>query len=616
MYLTNENSRILVSGYESVIPRFIKQIILLTGGIEKSNVITFDFEEKKFINLIEFLKRNKIEYSVDLFLASFLNKYFSKIQDFSHHAAKALEIKNNLNDAAKGYVEFISSIRKKIERSLYEHQLKAAYHMAYSLNSCNFSVPGSGKTTIVYAAYTYLKNLGKVEKLLIVGPLSSSIAWKNEYYECFLREPNFVNLNEFSQSEKTKYFKRYKEIQSEINFINYEAFNNIKKPLHEFLDKNNVMVVLDEAHKIKNPSAKRSRSIMSFADKAVSRVILTGTPIPNGYIDLYNLFEFIWPGKNIIGFNPNQLKKIGGSYKYESDVKRLMNNIDPFYIRITKDALGLPKPIFNDPIHVSMGEYQRKIYDFIADDFLESEYYGGDFELQMDLKRAKLIRLMQSLTNPSALCKSINENEYEDSELFHLICNYENYEIPQKYITVLNLVQDIILNNGKVIVWTQFIYNLKGLKRFFDLYDINSELLFGDIDNIEREAIINKFHSDERLTVIIANPAAVAESISLHKACHNAIYMDMSFNAAHYMQSKDRIHRVGLKPDDETNYYFLLCNDSVDEVIYKRVLEKEKAMLDIIEGKTVPLFSGDFESDLSDADIDIVYNYLRKERVN
>ncbi len=615
MYLTNENNKIIISDYESLISRLVRQVILLTEGFEDLNTIVFDFEEKKVINLIEFLQKNNIGYLVDNFLDSFLQKHFGKIEDFKFHTIQALEIKNNLNNASRGYVDFINVIKKKMVRSLYEHQLKAAYHMAFSLNSCNFSVPGSGKTTIVYTAYSYLKDLGKVEKLLIVGPLSSSLAWKNEYYACFNKIPNFINLNELNQHEKTKYFKKYKDIQSEINFINYEAFNNIKKPLNEFLDKNSVMVVLDEAHKIKNPNAKRSRSIMSFADKAKSRIILTGTPIPNGYIDLYNLFEFVWPDKNIIGFNPNQLKKISESFKYESDVKRLMNNIDPYYIRITKDVLNLPKPTFNDPINVEMGEIQRKIYDFIADDFLELDYSGGDFDLQMDLKKAKLIRLMQSLTNPSTLCQSINRNEYDDSELFNLICNYENLEIPKKYSTVFNLVQDIVSSNGKVIVWTQFVHNLKGLKQFLLSNNISSELLYGEIDNEERESIINRFHSDMNLKVIIANPAAVAESISLHKACHNAIYMDMSFNAAHYMQSKDRIHRVGLNPDDETNYYFLLCKESIDEIIYKRVLEKEEVMLNIIEGKTVPLFSKDFEADLSDTDINIVYEYLLKERL-
>lgn len=615
MYLTSKNNEIIISDYDSLISRFVRQIILLTKGFENSNVIAFDFEEKKVINLIEFLQRNNINYSVDSFLDVFLKKHFNKIEDFRHHASQALEIKNNLNGASKGYVDFINVIKDKMVRSLYEHQLKAAYHMAFSLNSCNFSVPGSGKTTIVYAAYAYLKTLGKIDKLFIVGPLSSTMAWKNEYYECFQEIPDFINLSELSQPEKTKYFRKYKDIQSEINFINYEAFNNIKKPLYEFLEKNRVMVVLDEAHKIKNPNAKRSRSIMSFADMAVSRIILTGTPIPNGYVDLYNLFEFVWPGKDIIGFNPNQLKKISESYKYQDDVKRLMNNIDPFYIRITKEVLNLPKPIFNEPIYVGMGKIQRKIYDFIADDFLKSDYFGIDFDLQMELKKAKLIRLMQSLTNPAALCKSINESEFEGSELIDLICNYENIEIPTKYINVLNLVQDIISNEGKVIIWTQFVYNLIGLKQFLVSNNISTELLYGEIQNEERENIINQFHTDNDLKVIIANPAAVAESISLHKACHHAIYMDMSFNAAHYMQSKDRIHRVGLKPSDETNYYFLLCSNSIDEVIYQRVLEKEEVMLNIIEGKTVPLFSKDFESDLSDADIQIVYDYLSKERI-
>jgi hypothetical protein len=62
--------------------------------------------------------------------------------------------------------------------------------------------------------------------------------------------------------------------------------------------------------------------------------------------------------------------------------------------------------------------------------------------------------------------------------------------------------------------------------------------------------------------VIIANPFAVAESILLHKACHNAIYLECSFNAAHFMQSNDRIHRYGLGEDVLTNYYYLLLAGS------------------------------------------------------
>ena len=113
------------------------------------------------------------------------------------------------------------------------------------------------------------------------------------------------------------------------------------------------------------------------------------------------------------------------------------------------------------------------------------------------------------------------------------------------------------------------------------------------------------------LKVILANPAAVAESISLHKICKNAIYLDKSFNAAHYMQSKDRIHRVGLKKDDVVNYYYIFSKDSVDELIHSRLIMKEQRMLSVIEGKLVPLFDKNFQDEMSDEDLLYIFNHLR-----
>lgn len=104
-------------------------------------------------------------------------------------------------------------------------------------------------------------------------------------------------------------------------------------------------------------------------------------------------------------------------------------------------------------------------------------------------------------------------------------------------------------------------------------------------DTVEtREKIIADFHrKDSSFSVIIANPFAVSESISLHKVCHNAIYIERSFNAAHFIQSKDRIHRYGLKPGTQTNYYYLLSENSIDEVIHDRLIAKETRLREIIE---------------------------------
>ena len=130
-----------------------------------------------------------------------------------------------------------------------------------------------------------------------------------------------------------------------------------------------------------------------------------------------------------------------------------------------------------------------------------------------------------------------------------------------------------------------------------------------------REKIIREFHSDEsEFKVIIANPFAVAESISLHKACHNAIYLERNFDGARYVQSKDRIHRYGLGMNTITNYYYLITENSIDEVIDDRLIEKENLMIRVTENSDIPLFQVlDEEIDKSDIKA-LIENYVSKNR--
>ena len=84
----------------------------------------------------------------------------------------------------------------------------------------------------------------------------------------------------------------------------------------------------------------------------------------------------------------------------------------------------------------------------------------------------------------------------------------------------------------------------------------------------------------------MTNPHTLAESVSLHKTCHDAIYFEYSFNLTHMLQSRDRINRLGLEPTDYTQYYYLILqneddyyNDSIDMKTLKRLNEKEEIML-------------------------------------
>ena len=130
-----------------------------------------------------------------------------------------------------------------------------------------------------------------------------------------------------------------------------------------------------------------------------------------------------------------------------------------------------------------------------------------------------------------------------------------------------------------------------------------------------REFIVREFNSDNSsFYVIIANPSAVAESISLHKKCHNAIYLERSFNAAHFIQSKDRIHRYGLPEDTITTYYYLISENSIDETINSRLQLKEKRLNQIMESMPIPLFDNNLEEGGIDDIKAIIYDYAQRAK--
>ena len=159
--------------------------------------------------------------------------------------------------------------------------------MAYTVNSMNFSVPGSGKTSIVYAAYSYLKSIGLVEKLFVIGPLSSFQAWESEFESCFNLKPSvyrYSGVEGLSREEKKNHI--YSSNPSELNLIYFQAVDGLSQDLINFMSKYKVMIVVDEAHRIKNADGNWGKNITKISEAAKSRVALTGTPIPNGFQDI------------------------------------------------------------------------------------------------------------------------------------------------------------------------------------------------------------------------------------------------------------------------------------------------------------------------------------------
>jgi SNF2 family DNA or RNA helicase len=243
---------------------------------------------------------------------------------------------------------------------------------------------------------------------------------------------------------------------------------------------------------------------------------------------------------------------------------------------------------------------------------------------------------MQAATNPEllkaplsdfAIEEGIDLSEInEDTDFISTVLNYNRIEVPAKFEKAKELIESIIASGQKAVVWACFIKTIESFSEFLKVNGINNKVLYGatpvatdgmtpeDEDyELTREAIIREFHDPESsFKVILANPFAVAESISLHKACHNAIYLERSFNCAHFLQSKDRIHRYGLPEGIVTNYYYLISENSVDTVIDERLNEKEARLLGIIESTPIPLFDNVLE-DGGDEDIKaVIRDYARR----
>ena len=589
--------------------------------------------EKIYEQVDNILQRGGFEYSLDKHLAAKTKIFRQESIDFNKFSKEAKRIWGAGFNSSELQL-FTTRLEEVMpKRRLFSKQLLASFHLAFSRNACNFSVPGSGKTSIVYGAYAFLKSLKgneiqsfgePLDRIIVVGPLSSFDPWKTEYIKCFGREPSIKRLSALTPEERRLYLRG--SPREEITLMSYQTMTNYQDDIEFYLrnSAHNVMMVVDEAHHIKNINEGIwSAAALKLSKFASSRVILTGTPAPNGYVDLINLFEFIWPRKHILGFSLTHLKAMDDN-KYHQGIKKLINNLKPYFVRIRKEDLNLPEPIFHKPLVVEMGAYQRRIYDYILEQFVDTYNKSGGFSNKPGIFKAKIIRLRQAASNINLLTKAIDKADiqlqYEensltdDPEIIQLIKDYRTLETPSKFIAARNIVEEIISKGEKVIIWVNFVQNMIELKIYLMESDIESELLYGEIptdaddeegDLLTREKIIREFHNpNSRYKVLIANPQAVGESISLHEACSNAIYLEKDYNAANYLQSIDRIHRVGLPPDAMVEYYFLESESSIDQEISQRLMEKHAVLKKIIDEHDIPVLSLDKDSeDNSDEEI-------------
>lgn len=139
--------------------------------------------------------------------------------------------------------------------------------------------------------------------------------------------------------------------------------------------------------------------------------------------------------------------------------------------------------------------------------------------------------------------------------------------------------------------------NLKALAR--QLRNYNPAIIHGGVPSenansfgaVTREAELRRFRKDPDCVVLLANPAACGEGVSLHHECHHAVYLDRTFNAGQFLQSQDRIHRLGLADNVTTRFTILQSEGSIDERVDVRLRDKVQALSRLMDDPGLVLVS-------------------------
>jgi SNF2 family DNA or RNA helicase len=426
-------------------------------------------------------------------------------------------------------------------------------------NGSNFSVPGAGKTLTTLCVWTKLRGADLVDKMIVVCPRSAFEAWEWEL------------ANSFSTTVRNE---RYRgdmvDPLTDFLLVNFEQLENPVKlaRIEGFARNRRAHVVIDEAHRIKGGGRSvRWRACRSLSQHSSRVDILTGTPMPNSPSDLESLFSVTWP---------NLAKK-----QLQSDVLARMKRKTSF-VRTTKEELKLP-PV---KLHTIVGE-PTPIHKEVLSALRDS--YAGLFSLSVAEGRAiaskgrAVMTMLAATSNPGLLVtKEFNDIEFGfswppleiqgDERLGTLIHEYLKYEEPWKFRYIVDHVARLSAEGRKVVVWSSFVGNIAALKRY--LTKFQPAVVYGGTAAELREQEIMRFRTDDSCTVLLTNPQTLGEGISLHMECNDAIYLDRTYNAGLYLQSLDRIHRLGLPPETETNVTFLMTESSIDERVAKRLAVK------------------------------------------
>lgn len=526
-----------------------------------------------------------------LSIKGFVGQYFSARHNqyrvvFTDNAKSMLKTANDTsyNTALALNARSEAEIKARLEsigfkRSLTINQLNNLKKISHLPGAATFSVPGAGKTTEALAFF--FVNATDIDRLLVVAPKNAFSAWDEQLDACM--GENYGKFVRLRGGEAT--IQIALRTNPRFMLITYDQLSRVKNTIVSLLSSGNIYMFLDESHRIKGgKQIKRADAILEMAHLPKRKLIMSGTPMPQSPKDLVSQFSFLYPTKDVTDTT-------------------VIDLIQPIFVRTTKGQLGIPK-LDHRVVQVPMTQLQREIYKTLKSEVRRQLNPVLSDSSRYELRRIGkcVMKVMEFVSNPSLLS---NDMDYAfDRRVGALLLESDGPKIDY----VCRRARQLAAEGKKVLIWSSFVQNVELIA--LRLSDLGAEYIHGGVDAGDesdfdtREGKIKRFHTEDTCKVLVANPAACSEGISLHKVCQYAIYLDRSFNAAHYMQSEDRIHRLGLSPDAKPQIEFVECEDSIDQVVRTRLELKVKTMAQALEDSSlsVEISSVDYDEEAEDYD--------------
>ena len=340
------------------------------------------------------------------------------------------------------------------------------------------------------------------------------------------------------------------------------SYGLMQQSIEHLQEKRWQTLILDEAQAIKNPVTKRSKAVSRL--NAEFKIALTGTPVENHLGELWSLFNFLNPG--LLGSLPSFNERFAGPIELQQDQlakQRLKRLVQPFMLRRLKTQVLEELPSRTEIVlHVEMSKEETAFYEAIRQKAVEQ---FTDVGVPDEKKRfqvlAEITRLRQACCNPNLIAPELG--------------------LPSaKQEVLLNIVDELLENSHKALVFSQFVTHLALVRKALDAKGISYQYLDGSTPAKQRRLAVDAFQAGEGDLFLISLKAG-GTGLNLTAADY-VIHLDPWWNPAVEDQASDRVHRIGQQRP--VTIYRLVTKATIEDKIVELHKHKRDLADNLLEG--------------------------------